>query len=744
MSNVLIKAEQLSKTYRLYDKPFYRFLDAFGILPGWIRGYREHHAVESLEIEIEAGEKLAVIGRNGAGKSTLLKMLGGVTHPTSGRLDVNGEISALLTLGTGFHQDFTGRENVDAYLAQMGMSERDIRRIFDSIVDFAELQDFIDQPLKTYSTGMQMRLGFAVSTVLRPEILIIDEVLSVGDAYFFKKSYERIHEMCTANGTTLIMVTHDLYSALSMCDRAIWLDEGRIRADGPVKEVVNAYEASIKEQEEKRLRHKWRDAVLNNAQSATRVLLGEIKTADGETVQDGFHISGMRIADEQGDVLALSMDDTSFDSAKGGLILDGEEVSWGECESLHGRTARMFTPFGSIYQKLQFFLSDARAVEAYDKGQLDVKIDYLAHAGQHFSVTLREADDRAKILEQEFLAEPGNWRTADVPLASRDDSESSSGVAFARYGQRTVEIKQVRFSDESGQDSFQFQTGGAFHAEIDYRINDPDFDEKPTILIAFQKDGKTRTHRLVTQDTRLCAKDGVVGTLHVDVDPIQFTAGTYLLNVAIFAEGFFESGDTNKFFTVNERLYDMHSRAYEIVVSPVPEKPLWNDVLFLQEGRWRNEVLDEAEMLKRSLPQKLSPCGEEVPAGTWPFPFDRLQPSEAVAVLDDDGDLRCRTHVNTASYALLSADLEGPNPEVVANGASVSIGVEKGGVALNLYDPDNDVMLAGATCAEGECTLVELALPEDCTARRVQLIVSNNLAGRPGQSDFTMHYIRVH
>jgi ABC-type polysaccharide/polyol phosphate transport system ATPase subunit len=585
MSEPLISVSNLSKNYRLYRKPSYRFLDVFGFLPRWVNGYQEHKALDNVSFQINPGEKIAVIGRNGAGKSTLLKMLGGVSHPTCGTVDVRGTITALLTLGTGFHQDFTGRENAAAYLAQLGLANAQVQRMLPSIVDFAELHEYFDQPLKTYSSGMQMRLAFSVSTIVQPEILILDEVLSVGDAYFFKKSYERIRDLCSAHGTTLIMVTHDLYSAMTMCERVIWMDEGRIRADGAAKLVVNAYEASIKEQEEARLRHKWRDTITQNQKEVARVLVGEIKTADGATVSEGMKISAIRLLRNEGCLSSISMLDEVPGAERGGIIVDPEAGSWGPVEEDDNRQVRTFVPFASVYHKLPFVSMDLSVLEAFDSGELVCEIDYKAITGQVFTFELREPEDRGSSKVGELMVEPGGWRTGRVALKGRDETPAI-GIDFARYGKRTLEIKGVRFLDETEKECFQFRVGGVFRAEIDYLLNDANFDEYPTILIAFHKNGTLRTHRLYTNTTRIAASQGLQGTINVVADPIRFTAGTYLLNVAAFADGFFERGDTKKFFTVNDELYDMHSRAYEVTVLPEPNWKLAGDVVFMHDSDW--------------------------------------------------------------------------------------------------------------------------------------------------------------
>src|SRR5207245_8841741 len=191
-----------------------------------------HSALDGVSVEVRRGEKVAVIGRNGAGKSTFLKLVTKVIQPTAGSLEVRGDVHALLQIGTGFHPDFTGRQNVNAYLAQLGVTGADASRRCADAIAFAELEEYIDQPVKTYSTGMAVRLMFSASTAISPDLLVLDEILGVGDAYFAQKSYERMRDLCERNRTTLLLVTHDIYSAVKMCGRLVWSDRGRVLIDG--------------------------------------------------------------------------------------------------------------------------------------------------------------------------------------------------------------------------------------------------------------------------------------------------------------------------------------------------------------------------------------------------------------------------------------------------------------------------------------------------------------------------------
>lgn len=200
----------------------------------------EFFALRDVNLELHAGETFGIIGRNGAGKSTLLKVVARVLRPSRGRVWVKGRVAPLLETGAGFHIELTGRENVYLYGTLLGFSRREMDAKFESIVDFAELRDFVDAPLRTYSSGMVARLGFSIATDVRPDILIVDEILGVGDEAFQQKSRERMQRFCD-DGATVIVVTHNSSLMTSLCTRALWLDRGHSRMVGPSAEVAAAY-----------------------------------------------------------------------------------------------------------------------------------------------------------------------------------------------------------------------------------------------------------------------------------------------------------------------------------------------------------------------------------------------------------------------------------------------------------------------------------------------------------------------
>ncbi|HHH82505.1 MAG TPA: ABC transporter ATP-binding protein [Chloroflexi bacterium] len=236
----VIRVEDLSLRYRLPREP-YSGIKEFAIR--WLQRrvrYVDHWALQNVTLDVGKGEILGIIGRNGAGKSTLLKCIAGVLYPTKGRVFVAGRVAPLLGLGAGFHPELTGRENVYLYGALLGYRRREIEQRFDEIVDFADLWDFIDSPLRTYSGGMSLRLGFAVATARDADILLVDEVLAVGDAQFQAKCIQRMQDY-RDRGTSILFVSHDLGAIREICTRVTWLDKGEMRLVGSPGPVVDAY-----------------------------------------------------------------------------------------------------------------------------------------------------------------------------------------------------------------------------------------------------------------------------------------------------------------------------------------------------------------------------------------------------------------------------------------------------------------------------------------------------------------------
>ena len=242
MDEVVIKAEHLSKVYKIYEKDIDRLKETFH--PFHKRYSKDFYALQDLNFEIKRGENVGLVGKNGAGKSTLLKIITGVLTPSSGTISVKGRIASLLELGAGFNPDMTGIENIYMNGLLMGHSREEMDTKIDDIISFADIGEFINQPVKTYSSGMFARLAFAVNAFVEPDILIIDEALSVGDAFFQSKCMDKMRKMIDG-GVTVLFVSHDTYAVKNLCERAFYLQGGKLIMDATAKEVVEVYRNDI-------------------------------------------------------------------------------------------------------------------------------------------------------------------------------------------------------------------------------------------------------------------------------------------------------------------------------------------------------------------------------------------------------------------------------------------------------------------------------------------------------------------
>ena len=238
MNEIAIDVKNIKKVYKLYDKPSLRMKEAFSLTGK--KYHKEFHALRDISFQVKKGEMLGIIGKNGAGKSTLLKIITGVLTPSSGTVEINGKVSALLELGAGFNPEYTGIENIYLNGSMIGFTKEEMNKKLDDIIQFADIGDFINQPVKSYSSGMFARLAFAVSINVEPDILIVDEALSVGDVFFQAKCYKKLNDLKNS-GKTILFVTHDMGSVIKYCNRAILINDGVIEAEGKPSEIVDIY-----------------------------------------------------------------------------------------------------------------------------------------------------------------------------------------------------------------------------------------------------------------------------------------------------------------------------------------------------------------------------------------------------------------------------------------------------------------------------------------------------------------------
>ena len=247
MAKTVIEFKNVTKIYKLFKSDRQRFKAVFSKKTK----YKKKIAVNDLSFKIEKGESVALFGKNGAGKSTILKMITGVTYPTTGEITVDGRVGALLELTAGFDPEFTGRENIFFRGQLFGLSNEEIKELEPGIIDFADLGDYIDQPTRTYSSGMKARLGFAINSSVRPEILIVDEALSVGDSEFKQKCVDRINKIVNEEDVTFLFVTHSTGVAKQFCKRGLVLRQGKLLFDSSIDEAIDFYKETLKEDESK-------------------------------------------------------------------------------------------------------------------------------------------------------------------------------------------------------------------------------------------------------------------------------------------------------------------------------------------------------------------------------------------------------------------------------------------------------------------------------------------------------------
>ena len=288
-----IRVKNVGKAYRQYHSKTGRLFE--WLSPLNTKRHNLKWILSDINFEVAPGEAVGIIGINGAGKSTLLKLITGTSRPTTGEIEISGRVAALLELGMGFHSDFTGRQNVYMSGQLLGLSSEKITELMPQIEEFAEIGDYIDQPVRVYSSGMQVRLAFSVATAIRPDVLIIDEALSVGDAYFQHKSFERIRKF-RLEGTTLLLVSHDKQAIQSICDRAILLNKGHIEMEGEPEAVMDYYNALLADKQNQSIKQVEHNGKTQTVSGTGEVTISEVHLLDEQGNVTEFASVGHRIS----------------------------------------------------------------------------------------------------------------------------------------------------------------------------------------------------------------------------------------------------------------------------------------------------------------------------------------------------------------------------------------------------------------------------------------------------------------
>jgi len=580
MSEIVVRAENLTKAYTLYPSSWERMREILGFRRRPGVDFPQHMAIDGVTLTVRAGEKVAFIGRNGAGKSTLLKLVTGLIEPTSGRLDIRGETHALLQIGGGFHPELTGRQNAYAYLANFGQSGEAAGRAVDDIIGFSELEEYIDQPLKTYSTGMQMRLIFAASTTIAPKLFVVDEVLGVGDGYFQHKSFGRIQELCERNGTTLLLVSHDIYSAAKLCERMI-------KFDGDPKTALNLYESSIKEQEEQRLRKK---AILVGAAqlrdaSERRAVLIELLPADGRFAGQ-VDLLDARLMSGPNELARLRLDQPESASAvgppTGQLEIVEEGSSWRHIRADGAGASRVaLVDHGSVFQK---GLMRALVPAGAENLRVDLRLASITRqtvVGLIYDDRLRPR--RAGEIELAAGCAP---QSLSLPLAREDLPEHVTDPTLSeefRHGSGGVRITSIDILDSNGRSTLQLQQGEYYRIEFGYRLVAPQIADNLEMIIALARDGVLDCMRAFKSNLNLpCERP--CGVIQYEINSLPLANGRFVLSALIANRGYYAT-QVGRPYSLNENVYDVVPRALEFVVAE--SCPAYRGTIFAPSGQWR-------------------------------------------------------------------------------------------------------------------------------------------------------------
>jgi lipopolysaccharide transport system ATP-binding protein len=434
-------------------------------------------------------------------------------------------------------------------MAHQGITGRLADRKFEEIVEFSELDEFIDQPMKTYSTGMCARLMFSASIVLEPDILVVDEVLGVGDAYFTHKSFNRMRDLCKGHGTTLLLVTHDIYSAMNLCDRFIWIDRGKVKMDGPGKPTMDAYDQSIKEQEEERLRRTAK-ATLAVRRSGTPHWYVKVATRSGFALSKPAGLSRIELAWADGFTAVLPV---AEGAAEWSLLPEG---NLGPVEVRDGRPCRSLAEYGSIFHKTEWVVAMQREEEP-----TSVRVDYLYDGEETVRVSVARGNG-AEVLGGDL--EPGSsWQVAAF-TAPVDVAETNPLRGLNRKGNGRILIESIEFLDGAGKPCYKLACGQSAELRVQLKIRDRSVPRQFAYSFGMRPTHSSALVGSYSDHVSFPAGADEV-TLTFRFEPLLIGSGHYFLSFSIYEPDVFRGGEL-QYITTNPKLYCSVLRPIEFVV----------------------------------------------------------------------------------------------------------------------------------------------------------------------------------
>lgn len=597
---LVVDFQHVGKMYKLYKDRKESLIDLTGIsriLPFNRPKINEFWALRDINFQLEAGARLGIVGRNGAGKTTLLKLLTGNVAPTEGKVTVNGEVQALLEAGAGFHPEFTGYENVEAALTQAGLSSHEIKQAVEEITEFTELGEFMNQPFKAYSAGMQARLVFTTATTIKPNILIVDEILGAGDAYFAAKSRQRMQNL-VESGASILLVSHALDQVLRFCDQAIWLERGRIVLRGSSLEVVKAYQEFIHELQDKQLkaanqrrRYGFRDAVEVEHFAETLVLdlaatgspSASTDIARAELLADEVPVETVRIGEPQDSdpshFAYVALNSGNWQSPKDDGDTSFRSLPTGSSGNLIFRTLPLdpsckysfrlrYRCVGGAELRLGFF----RNGEAQLSNVSLPTTDRSWHSERiELNLTFLEpgAAIDTKQLGHEPQPDPGREPAPASPAGaegSRSETRSKrpkQELALRRWaGEGSILVENLSFQNEQQQEQAVFEVGDTLTAALDLRVTRDGRFPLIVGIVVYTLDGIVVSQN-ISPSYDLDVRNQDIVRILMDYPSINLANGRYVVSVSLHKD----LDPQNP--SLSER-YDLiaHSYEFEIVGNP--------------------------------------------------------------------------------------------------------------------------------------------------------------------------------
>ena len=573
--DVAIKLSNVGKMYKMFSSRADNLLYTLGL--AWKKEcYKEFWALRGIDLTLPVGSRTGILGRNGAGKSTLLKLITGNITPTEGSIVVKGKIQALLDAGAGFHPEFSGYENIRASLTYQGLKPAQIKNVVDEIAEFAELGDFLQQPYRTYSTGMQARLAFAAATAVKPEILIVDEILGAGDAYFVGKSAERIRQLVTG-GASILLVSHSLDQILKLCDRAIWIERGKIVNEGTSLEVVKAYERHIRELEEERLKAKNRTMRQTQVKELGGDRLGEtLYLVFTVTAGASCDLAAMVFKRSGKEEAHLIIGDAQDVSAAHAAYVDLTGGDWSPPK--HTTTNVFYRSITGRDGNTGSARIGVQCIHVYEREPYSCELTYRFKGQGSFSLELiRDGSPCGQSIVSD--ASSNDWRTVNVGVwhfenkscamtHAPDAKKSSQDPHLSRWpGEGSLSIRTVTLLNEHGNEQAIYHPDSTMALKLTFVANRAGSFTIVPVAVLYRLDGVLVTTH-VGKEACLQLERGEMRDIYLNYSSINLGDGRYVFSVALY----------RKLSILDDaEVYDLLDRSYEFAVKG--NAPLENGIV---------------------------------------------------------------------------------------------------------------------------------------------------------------------